>query len=477
MLREKYRPYFHYSPKENWMNDPNGLVYSHGKYHMFYQYNPNDTVWGPMHWGHAVSQDLIHWQEQGIALKPDELGQIFSGSAVLDSQNTAGFQQDDEDVLVAIFTHHEENNEKQSIAYSNDNGETWHKYENNPVINNPGLSDFRDPKVFWHHDTNRWILLLACGDHIRFYSSPNLKEWHYLSSFGNGYGSKEGVWECPDLIHLTIDGEDKQKWALTVNINPGGPNEGSAVMYFLGDFDGQQFIPDDEPGTHNWRWADYGRDFYAAVTWNNTVLKAPIWIGWMNNWQYGNMTPTESFRGMMSLPRTLKLVRKNGELFLSQKLFHVEKLHNRTVYDNHEFVLTKDNKINHKLSQDRLYITTNILENKSTVFSFQASSDQHSISIEFDLCAGEIRLNRKNCGDTSFAENFASVDIMPIDTIEDIEMIIDRTSIELFVNDGTRVMSELFFMPEKMNEIEWSTNEGKVIFSNYNLSYLKTLWN
>ena len=298
---EQYRPQFHFTPKAHWMNDPNGMVYLNGKYHLFFQYNPDSTVWGPMHWAHAISKDMIHWKEQPISLYPDSLGTIFSGSAVIDKDNTAGFGKN---AMVAIFTHHNKKIEDQktglhqyqSLAYSLDEGKTWTKYKGNPVLPNPGIWDFRDPKVMWHTATGKWIMTLATKDRITFYSSPNLKKWTKESEFGEKLGAHGGVWECPDLFPLELEG--KTHWVLLVSINPGGPNGGSATQYFTGDFDGKTFKPDAEKQ----KWMDYGTDNYAGVTFSNTGARKVL-MGWMNNWNYANVVPTKAWRGATTLPR------------------------------------------------------------------------------------------------------------------------------------------------------------------------------
>ncbi|WP_075594272.1 glycoside hydrolase family 32 protein [Pseudoalteromonas sp. PAB 2.2] len=249
---EAFRPAYHFTPPQNWMNDPNGMVYYKGEYHLFYQHNPNDTVWGPMYWGHAISKDMVNWEHQPIKLFPDEHGTIFSGSAVIDWQNTSGLGSKENPPMVAIFTYHNEEKAKagdidfqtQGIAYSLDKGRTWTKYEDNPVLKNPGIRDFRDPKVSWDLQTNSWIMVLAQDDHIGFYSSKDLKNWQQESTFGADWGSHAGVWECPDLIRVRIEGTDKYKYVLLVSINPGAPNGGSGTQYFVGDFDGKKFVLD-----------------------------------------------------------------------------------------------------------------------------------------------------------------------------------------------------------------------------------------
>ena len=276
--REKlYRPTYHFSPEWGWMNDPNGMVYKDGEWHLFYQWNPFGSFWGNMTWGHAVSRDLVQWEHLGAAIVPDALGDIFSGSAVVDKENTAGFGKD---AIVAMYTSAGDN-QTQSIAYSNDNGRTFTKYAGNPVIVAEDTPDFRDPKLFWDNQTRQWKVVLAAGQEVQFYSSHNLKDWTYDSSFGLSYGNHNGVWECPDLIRLPFEGKDK--WVLLLNINPGGPFGGSATQYFVGSYDGKTFKCDDLPTTT--RWMDYGKDHYAAVTWSNAPEGRTVAIAWMSNWQ------------------------------------------------------------------------------------------------------------------------------------------------------------------------------------------------
>ena len=312
---EPFRPQYHFSPEQGWMNDPNGLVYHNGDYHLFYQYYPHATVWGPMHWGHAVSKDLVTWEHKPIALFPDEKGYIFSGSAVVDTHNTSGFSTTGEPPLVAIFTYFSLPKEKsgsietqsQGIAYSLDNGVTWEKYGGNPVLPNPGIKDYRDPKVFWHEPTKKWIMLLVAGDYVKLYSSKNLKKWNFLSDFGKELGSKGGVWECPDLFPLTTT-SGETKWVMVVSIGNGAPNGGSGTQYFVGDFNGTQFTTNQK----EYKWLDWGTDNYAGITYNNTPNNERIFIGWMSNWQYALKTPTTPWRSAMTLPRELILEKVNN---------------------------------------------------------------------------------------------------------------------------------------------------------------------
>ena len=299
---EEHRPQFHFTPEEKWMNDPNGMVYYDGEYHLFYQYYPEDIVWGPMHWGHAVSKDMVHWEHLPIALFPDSLGYIFSGSAVIDWNNTSGLGDPDSypetPPMIAIFTHHNMAGEKagkidyqyQSIAYSNDKGRTWTMYSGNPVVPNPGIKDFRDPKVIWHEASQQWVMVFAAYDKVRIYISPNLKDWTFTSEFG--IPGDERLWECPDLFPMKVEETGETKWVLITSIQKDAPNGGTATGYFIGDFDGKTFTGDYKKQY----WLDYGTDNYALVTWSDIPEEdgRRLAIGWMSNWQYAQEVPTEN---------------------------------------------------------------------------------------------------------------------------------------------------------------------------------------
>ncbi len=320
--QEKYRPQFHFSPETGWMNDPNGMVFYEGEYHLFYQYYPDSTVWGPMHWGHAVSTNMVNWTHLPVALYPDPLGYIFSGSAVADTENTSGFGTDENHPLVAIFTYHNSEAEKggsvtfqnQGIAWSLDKGRTWTKYSGNPVLQNPGKRDFRDPKVFWHKESGKWIMILAVHDRVNLFSSADLKSWSFESEFGMDAGAHEGVWECPDLFPLKVEGRSDTIWVMLVSINPGGPNGGSATQYFTGKFDGKKFIAHE----NDVKWIDWGTDNYAGVTWSGIPETdgRRLFLGWMSNWNYATVVPTTVWRSAMTIPRELTLSYENGNYIL-----------------------------------------------------------------------------------------------------------------------------------------------------------------
>lgn len=310
--REAFRPFYHHTPVYGWMNDPNGMFYKDGEYHLYYQYNPYGSMWGNMNWGHSSSKDLISWQHHPVAIQPNGLGAVFSGSSVVDKDNTAGFGKD---AIIAIYTSAGAS-QIQSLAYSLDNGMTFHVYENNPII--AADKECRDPNMFWHEKSGKWILVLAAAleKEMWIYSSPDLKNWTKESSFGHGYGAQEGVWECPDLMELPVRGTDRTKWVLICNINPGGPFGGSAAQYFVGDFDAKTFTCDTKPEVT--KWMDYGKDHYAAVSWSNTPEKRHTVIAWMSNWQYANNVPTKQFRSANTLPRDIELYEgSDGELYLA----------------------------------------------------------------------------------------------------------------------------------------------------------------
>lgn len=455
---ELYRPQFHFSPKAHWMNDPNGMVYLKGTYHLFFQHYPDGTTWGPMHWGHATSNDMVHWQEQPIALYPDSLGLIFSGSAVVDVANTSGFGKNGQIPIVAIFTHHnvkleKEKSEKfqyQSLAYSLDEGKTWTKYAGNPVLPNPGITDFRDPKVRWFEPQKKWIMTLATKDRVTFYSSPNLKNWTRESDFGQDSGAHGGVWECPDLFPLDHNGQ--KTWVLLVSVNPGGPNGGSATQYFVGDFDGKRF----KPSSTKTKWMDYGADNYAGVTFANTGDRT-ILMGWMSNWQYANVVPTSPWRSATTVPRTLGLSEVNKELYLtSAPVKELNGLNSSTVSMNNltvkeQYDLTPETKNNSGIF--RLDLATP----NPTDFSIVLANDQgNELVIGYDKEQKEYYIDRSRSGRTDFEKGFGKRHTAPrlsSDATVSLTLLVDAASVELFADKGLTVMTDIFFPDKPMNKV------------------------
>jgi len=478
---EPYRPQFHFSPQEKWMNDPNGLVYYKGVYHLFYQYYPEDIVWGPMHWGHAVSKDLISWNHKSIALYPDEHGLIFSGSAVVDADNTSGFGTKENPPLVAIFTYHLMEGEKagrkdfqtQGIAYSIDNGDTWTKYKENPVIGNQGIKDFRDPKVFWHEDSERWIMALVAGDHAKFYSSTDLKDWKYLSDFGKDKGAHGGVWECPDLFRLKVEGTNEEKWVLLISINPGAPNGGSGTQYFIGDFDGKTFTAEHD----DIKWLDYGADNYAGVTYNNTPNDERIFIGWMSNWNYARDTPTKKWRSAMTLPRQLLLAKENDSYFLRNVVLEAFTKYSTLALKEDSIDLKEKFTVEYQnFNESEITFKANLSKNLKLEFKNNSSE---SLLLTIDPSQKEIILDKRKSGIVDFEERFADkVHTMlynPSDKEVAVRIILDWSSVEIFINNGRYVMTEQIFPHEFYNSLEISSIDQTKL-NKFNINAIKTIW-
>jgi fructan beta-fructosidase len=480
LYHEPFRPQIHFSPKEHWMNDPNGMVYFNHTYHLFFQYYPGASVWGPMHWGQAVSKDLIHWKQLPVALYPDSLGYIFSGSAVVDSNNTSGFGKNGKIPLVAIFTQHDpkgaaagkNNFQNQSLAYSLDGGYTWTKYAHNPVLNNPGITDFRDPKVSWYEPGKKWVMTLATKDRITFYSSPNLKNWTKESEFGQSTGAHGGVWECPDLFPLTLKG--KTHWVLIVNVNPGGPNKGSATQYFVGQFDGHVFIPADTTT----KWLDYGPDEYAGVTWNNTGSRR-IFLGWMSNWLYGEKVPTSRWRSAFTVPRLLHLIAYNGNILLaSAPVKALDELIAKTCrFKNVDIKKGRSfTGLTGKVSGQYLIILeTASVQNFKLTF---ANKKNEKLIVGYDKKQDRYYIDRSHSGIVDFDKNFAGIATAPrLSANKPIKLtlVTDRASIELFADDGATVMTCIYFPREALDKITLSTDEHLKVKS---LSYaeLRSIW-
>ncbi len=493
---ETYRPQFHFTPEEKWMNDPNGMVYHKGVYHLFYQYYPDDIVWGPMHWGHATSEDLVHWQHKPIALFPDKHGLIFSGSAVVDFNNTSGFGTTDNPPLVAIFTYHLMEGEKagrtdfqtQGIAYSLDNGATWTKYEENPVIGNPGIKDFRDPKVFWDAENDQWMMSLVAGDHLQLWASEDLKNWSKRSEFGKDKGAHGGVWECPDLFPLKVAGSEEEKWVLLISINPGAPNGGSGTQYFIGDFDGSQFTTEQTEV----KWIDWGTDNYAGVTYNvlpkgfygETYTNDPgqdrIFIGWMSNWTYARDTPTETWRSAMTVPRKLTL-RKVSQGY---DLFNYPIADLDTIIDA---VAPSDIIIEAEKGKDFKFDQLNQAEVKFKTtkgdLSFGFQNDlKETLLLTFDTDENLFSLDRSTSGEVDFQEDFGKgIQKMPVPDLPngefEVRILLDASSIEVFLNKGQYVMTAQLFPRENYNTLHVeNTSNVSMKLGDFAISPVNRIW-
>ena len=477
---EQFRPQVHFSPQAHWINDPNGMVYYNGIYHLFFQYYPGGTTWGPMHWGHAESRDMIHWKQLPTALYPDSLGYIFSGSAVVDSNNTSGFGKNGKVPLVAIFTNHDPKGEKagtntfqnQSLAYSLDNGVTWTKYNDNPVLKNPGIKDFRDPKVNWYAPEHKWIMTLATQDHITFYSSPDLKMWTKESEFGKQFGAHGGVWECPDLFSLDLNGA--KYWVLIVNLNPGGPNRGSGTQYFIGQFNGHTFIPVD----NEIKWVDYGPDEYAGITWGNTGARK-IFLGWMSNWEYAGQTPTVKWRNAMTIPRDLHLKEVNGKILLASE--PIAELKN--AYGKHYSIKktnpTKPFSIADKNGRvpGQYVLKINFDQIKSFHIVLSNYKNEHLL-IGYDDQKKQYYIDRTQSGIIAFHKQFSGRFVAKrfVSTSKsDLTLVVDNSSAELFADGGLTVMSCIFFPNVPYNKISFISSENSVLKS-IQLIDLKSIW-
>ena len=499
-----YRPSYHFTPLYGWMNDPNGMVYKNGEYHLYFQYNPYGSKWGNMHWGHAVSKDLVHWEHLDPAIARDPVGHIFSGSSVIDKKNTAGFGKN---AIIAIYTNNSVNHDEvQCLAYSNDNGRTFTKYEGNPVLTPfDGLKDFRDPKVFWYEKGKCWYMIVSADKEMRLYKSKNLKKWNYVSAFGKGIGQQPCQYECPDFFQLPVNGDKKKmKWVMTMNINPGCWFGGSATEYFVGDFDGKKFTC---PDAHDVKWLDWGKDHYATVTFSNTGDRV-LGITWMSNWQYANLTPFKQNRGANGLPRELKLYEKNGKYYISEDVAP------------EVYALRKDTKNVADASVSDEKMLAGVAANMEGAFEIEAdvTPDANGIAgieisnnkrertmIYFDMKQGKVVMDRTESGLSDFGKqsvphdielawdkqlaaegkqparitnsinyknDFALATWAPLSLCENgkktyhVDIFVDKSSVELFVDGGRIAMTNLVFPVAPYENVKLYTQGGKAEFKN-----------
>ena len=499
LYREPHRPQFHFSPPAKWANDPNGMYYHDGEYHLFYQHYPAESVWGPMHWAHAVSRDLVHWENLPIALYPDTLGYIFSGSAVVDRGNTSGFGAAGQVPIVAMFTYHDdaaakagsESFQSQALAYSLDNGRTWTKYGGNPVLPNPGgVRDIRDPKVVWDAERNQWVVALAVGDHAAFYGSPDLTHWRPLSEFGRTLGAHGGVWECPDLFPMQVAESGETKWVLVININPGHPNGGSGTQYFVGDFDGRDFRPDPDfiPFVEGGRavWLDYGKDNYAGVTWSDAPEGRRILIGWMSNWEYANQVPTTAWRNAMTVPRELTLRRTPA----GYRLFSAPVAALSTLVSERRTVALSDSPAA-RIPLDSTGGTPLLLDisaswelgavRRGSVGLELTNQAGERYRVGYDLERNRFFSDRTQAGDHTFSDTFAPVaSTAPRSTTDRLltmRILVDAASAELFADGGATCMTEIFFPRSPFTAAQlFAEGTAEVRLSDGEYRKLKTIW-
>jgi fructan beta-fructosidase len=449
------RPVFHFTPPKNFINDPNGLVFLAGEYHLFYQHNPEGDRWGHMSWGHAVSQDLLRWTHLPIALREQDGIMIFSGSAVFDEDNTSGLGRKDAPPLVAVYTGDGHKKQTQNLASSLDRGRTWTKFAGNPVLD-VGSNSFRDPKVFWHAPTSRWIMATVLADErkVRLWGSQDLKAWEKLSDFGPA-GATKGVWECPELFQAPLEGagNGESRWVLKVDVNDGAPFGGSGGQYFVGRFDGKEFRADGM--TSDPLWIDHGKDFYAAQTWNDAPGSRPVWIAWMNNWQYANDIPTSPWRGAMTIPRTVALRRTGEGLRIVQAPVETWK----TLRGDHRKVEARPIPAGKTKIGDRgiegssLEIIAEFEPGDAEEFGLLvrcADDDKEETLIGFDRRAGTMFVDRTRSGAVGFSRDFRGRHSARLSAGEPngpvrLHVIVDVTSVEVFADDGRAILTDQIF--------------------------------
>ena len=500
---DEYRPSYHFTPLYGWMNDPNGMVYKDGEYHLYFQYNPYGSKWGNMHWGHAVSKDLLHWEHLDPAIARDPVGHIFSGSSVVDKNNTAGYGKN---AIIAIYTNNSTNHDEvQCMAYSTDNGRTFTKYEGNPVLTPfDGLKDFRDPKVFWYEKGKCWYMIVSADKETRFYKSKNLKKWTYVSAFGKGLGQQPCQYECPDFFQLPVNGDKKnKKWVMIMNVNPGCWFGGSATEYFVGDFDGKNFTC---PDGNDVKWLDWGKDHYATVTYSNTGDRV-LAMTWMSNWQYANLTPFKQNRGANGLPRELKLYEKDGKYYISENVAPEAYALRKVTHDLGDETVdgAKAFKGAAANMEGAFEIEADITPDANGIAGIEISNNKRERTmIYFDMKKGKVIMDRTESGLTDFGKKAVPHDIelawdkqleqqakQPARMVNSInykndfalatwgplslcdgnqtyhvDIFVDKSSIELFVNNGRIAMTNLVFPVAPYENVKLYSKGGKAEFKN-----------
>ena len=489
---EKFRPVYHHTPLYGWMNDANGLVYKDGEYHLYFQYNPYGSKWGNMHWGHSVSKDLVHWEHLAPAIARDTLGHIFSGSSIVDQENVAGYGVGS--ILVFYTSASDKNGQIQCLAFSKDNGRTFTKYEKNPILcPADGLRDFRDPKVFRYEPEDKWVMIVSADKEMRFYDSKNLKDWNYMSSFGEGYGVQPCQFECPDMVELPVDGAlNRKKWALIVNVNPGCYFGGSATQYFTGDFDGKKFSCDSQSNVT--KWLDWGKDHYATVCFSNTGERT-IAVPWMSNWQYCNIVPTKQFRSANALPRELSLYTQDGEIYLSAAPVLEIKTLRKEKKEIPAFTVANDYHIDSLLADnDGAYeLALEITAGEAEIMGFSLFNDKgEKVDIYFNLPEKRLVMDRTKSGIVDFGKKSVSHEIevhdrrktTSINYIDDfalatwapikkenkytLDVFVDKCSVEIFLNGGKVAMTNLIFPSEPYNRMCFYSKGGSFQVDSFN---------
>lgn len=473
--REKFRPVYHHTPAYGWMNDPNGMFYKDGVYHLYFQHNPYGSTWGNMTWGHSISRDLVNWEFQGDPIVPDAWGTIFSGSCVVDYDNTAGFGKG---AVIAFYTSAKStpwgDSQAQSLAYSLDNGKSFTKYAGNPILTSQER-DFRDPKVFWYAPGKHWVMILAVGQEMQIFSSKNLKEWKKESSFGTKQGAHGGVWECPDLVQLPVEGSKEKKWVLICNLNPGGPFGGSAAQYFVGTFDGKKFTNESPTRT---KWLDWGKDNYATVTWSNAPDNRCIALGWMSNWQYQAVLPTSQYRGSNTIARDLTLYKEDGDYFLkSAPSPEIESARGEKVSvpafkvsDTYEVSSLLDN------NEGAYEIEMTIKNSGASKIVFSLLNDKgEKVYMYYNIPMKQFVMDRSESGQTDFSKDFPAITVAPVSDADNIRLrlFLDKSSIEAFGDDGKYVMTNRVFPSAPYNRIQFESVRGSFTVKSLHIYTLK----
>ncbi|HZU27906.1 MAG TPA: glycoside hydrolase family 32 protein [Bryobacteraceae bacterium] len=460
---QPYRPQYHFSPRQHWTNDPNGTVFFDGEYHLFFQYNPFGDIWGHMSWGHAVSTDLVHWRELPVALPEANGVMIFTGSTVIDAHNSSGFCAGGKPCMVAVYTGHSPGRQTQNLAYSNDRGRSWTKYSGNPVLD-LNMADFRDPDVFWSEAARRWTMAVSLpNEHkIRFYGSTDLKRWAKLSDFGPA-GATGGQWECPNLVQLPLEGTGERRWVLKVGLNPGGLQGGSGEQYFVGRFDGARFV-NENPATTT-LWTDYGKDCYCALTFNNLARgEQPVMIGWMNNWQYAVKLPTSPWRGQMTIPRQLSLRRTpEGIRLFQQPAPQLNELDESGPARDHSY-----------------RVTLRASPGAAHAFGVKLlASDGSATIVGYNRATARIYMDRSHSGDVAFSPDFATRTEAPLELHGAplrLEILVDRSSVELFAQDGEVAMTNLVFAPLDADAASFWSEGGRIASQTMQVRPMKSIW-
>jgi fructan beta-fructosidase len=482
---QPWRPQYHFTPAKNFMNDPNGMVFYQGEYHLFYQYNPQGQVWGHMSWGHAVSSDMVHWQQLGVAIPEDANFMIYSGSAVVDWNNSSGLCKNpdpaDHSCLIAIYAAQYRDRERQHIAYSNDRGRTWTNYAGNPVID-VQAEDFRDPKVFWYEPQKKWVMVAVLADHRKalFFESTDLKKWTKLSEFGPA-GDDAGQWECPDLLELPVEGTKETRWVLIINRNPGAPAGGTGTRYLIGNFDGTQFTEAESAGKK--LWADYGKDFYATNSFNNMPKgdERRIWMGWTSNWLYAKDEPTVLWRGAQSIPRTLTIRKVGGEFRMVQApVKELESLRGELFHLKDTSVGYTNSKLAKRFPKvDACEIEAELEPGNATEIGFHVRKGNGAETVVGIVPAtNSIFVDRTESGEKKFSRDFSGRFSTGLDNTQRVKLriFVDRSSVEVFANDGEKVLTNRIYPPPASTGLEVYSigGAGKVV--SIRVWPLKSIW-